>query len=172
MVYKTGSPRSTGKKGPRDARGTAFADTYPLHVVSIPTVHQFASALALALPPPASTLTSEKAQTGLETVLYDLEQTIARFRPNIVVSLPPPPPQHPSSLSPAESQAFEEDRWGLVDIGPDILPPQGGAGLEVVGRCGRCTVSPVLPRPFFCVFFCSLSLERGVGSHSATRFES
>ena len=100
-------------------RSKAFADTYPLHILTIPTVREFARALALPM------------DDG-NAHAYDEEEMIQRFRPNIVVS-------NPST----SAGAYEEDRWGLVDIGEDGDEGEGErGGLEVVGRCGRCTVSP------------------------------
>lgn len=42
---------------------------------------------------------------------------------------------------PGGTEPFEEDGWGGVGIGDGTKQIEGeGWGLEVVGRCGRCTV--------------------------------
>lgn len=108
------STRSRSLTTQRSSPLQAFADTYPLHVLTLPTLKQ----LALDL--------SNYAENPLP---FDVEEAIQRFRPNVVVELP------------EGTEPFEEDGWGLVEIGEGGKDAEGqGWGLEVVGRCGRCTV--------------------------------
>lgn len=99
----------------------AFADTYPLHLLTLSTLTELAHNMASYAEDP---------------VAFDLEAAIQRFRPNVVVEMPD------------GTEPFVEDGWGRVEIGEGVRREEGetaeeGWGLEVVGRCGRCTVSRV-----------------------------
>ncbi|KAL7412886.1 MOSC N-terminal beta barrel domain-containing protein [Mrakia frigida] len=116
MVFKSGEQRARSKKGP-DGCFTAFADTYPLHVLTLQTLKELALSLS----------------TYVENPLpFDVEGAIQRFRPNVVVE------------TPEGTEAFEEDCWGGVGVGAGADGVESeGWGLEVVGRCGRCTMPNV-----------------------------
>ncbi|KAL7412924.1 hypothetical protein BDY24DRAFT_415870 [Mrakia frigida] len=81
MVFKSRELRASRKKGP-DGCFTAFADIYPLHVLTLQTLKE----LALSL--------SNYAENPLP---FDVEGAIQRFRPNVVVEMP------------EGTEAFEED---------------------------------------------------------------
>lgn len=108
-------------------RGTEFQDEYPLLVSSLPSLHLVRSQLSSALTP------SDDARpiTGLDPLKWSdpTALSMARFRPNIVVSGEFPP--------------FSEDSWERIWIEPKADGAK--AMLQLVARCQRCLLTAVDP---------------------------
>lgn len=142
-----------------------FIDSFPLHrllstrlILSSPvspissTLSTFSTGHRRHLPAPRphspySQATSPRPlqlcrEEPSASVPFDVEGAIQRFRPNVVVKIP------------EGTEAFEEDGWGGVGVGAgaDAVESEG-LGLEVVGRCGRCTSGSSRLCPFFLDIF-------------------
>lgn len=103
-----------------------YADTYPLHIISMPTILDLAQSLYDFQNRP-----QDKPCPEFRT---DPGSIVQRFRPNIVISTS----SHTSSdNTSSKMSAYEEDHWSQIEIGE--------GDVQVVGRCGRCTLPNMDP---------------------------
>ncbi|CED82638.1 Molybdenum cofactor sulfurase [Phaffia rhodozyma] len=135
ICQKSGDVRGPGKKAPSSGLGyskstTAFADTYPLHMISLQSLRSIARSITDLTPSiPGST------ENEFD---FSINNAIQRLRPNIVVDLD-------DGSEPDDIQgAFEEDKWGRLEL-IHLTGESGGDDILVVGECVRCTLPNVDP---------------------------